>query len=78
MKYFEEIKTLYKLNLIESGRHLIDTGSGYIKQPNHKFKPGTYYIFNDVFIFGKGSKARQIPLRDALIIGKPKLEGIII
>ena len=75
MKFFDEIKNCYKLNLITSGRHFMATGNGWIRLDGQKFVPGKYYVFTDVFVFGKGSKAYEISLRDTLIVGKPKVEG---
>lgn len=76
MKFFDEIKNNYKVNVISSGRHFIQAGDGWIRlSPTQKFIRGKYYVFTDLFVFGKGSKAYEISLKDALIVGKPKLEG---
>ena len=74
MKYFEEIHETFKVNLIAGGRHYLSTGQAWIRKDAHKFKRGKFYIFTDLFAFGKGTKIHLISLKDALILGKPKTE----
>lgn len=74
MKYFEEIQNDYKVNLIAGGRHFLTTGTGYIKRDG-KFKKGKYYIFTDLFTFGKNSKIFSISLKDSFIVGEPIFES---
>lgn len=75
MKFFEEILNEYKVNLIDGGRHYLTSGNAFIQaKDTHKFKRGKYYIFTDIFVFGKNSKISVVSLKDAFIIGKPKVE----
>lgn len=75
MKFFEEIYNEYRVNLIDGGRHFLTSGFAFIQSKDcHKFKRGKYYIFTDIFAFGKSSKITVISLKDAFIIGKPKVE----
>jgi hypothetical protein len=73
MKYFEEVRTTYKTNLITSGRHYVQDGRGWVRQESaSKFQRGQYYVFTDLFAFGKGNKLFTISLKNAVLLGPHK------
>lgn len=76
MKYFEEIRSNYKKNLITSGRHYVDDGSGWLKKSSsQKLYRGQFYLFTDLFAFGKGNKLYTISLKNAVVLGPKRLKG---
>ena len=75
MKYFEEIRSNYKKNLITSGRHYVDDGCGWLKKgSSQKLYRGQYYLFTDLFAFGKGNKLYTISLKNAVVLGPKRLK----